>query len=86
MHAGNGTYLSPGGARYHLDYVLGVQREHNVSLDYIGESLVFTVLNEVCPRVCAYCHIHACMQAFGTRIRTLLPTSKPFATFSTQTT
>ena len=33
---GNGTTLSAGGAKYHVDFLLGAKREHGIDFDYVG--------------------------------------------------
>ena len=33
---GNGSYLSPGGVRYHTDYLEGARDVHNITFDYLG--------------------------------------------------
>jgi hypothetical protein len=33
---GNGSYLSPGGVRYHTDYLQGARDVHNITFDYLG--------------------------------------------------
>lgn len=79
---GGGKTLSQGGADYHVNYLLGAKRVHNISFDWIG---ICTSDRVVEAFACKYLSHHSLNRftAQGTRHRGAPTTSSLFGTLST---